>query len=244
MPVPAGSARRDVIPTGTVAENIAAVRARIEAAARRAGRSPDGVRIVAVSKGFPPERILEAVAAGITDIGENRLQEALPKVGWLKERGINVTWHFVGHLQTNKVKGVLAHFDIIHSVDSVRLAREISRRATRPVPVLLQVNVAAEATKGGFILEPVLPDRDLFWPAWEEIRALPNLDVRGLMTIAPQAENPEEVRPVFRRLRELAETLGLPELSMGMTEDYEVAVEEGTTMVRLGRAIFGERRSE
>jgi uncharacterized pyridoxal phosphate-containing UPF0001 family protein len=112
------------------------------------------------------------------------------------------------------------------------------------VPVLLQVNVAAEATKGGFILEPVLPDRDLFWPAWEEIRVLPNLDVRGLMTIAPQAENPEEVRPVFRRLRELAETLGLSELSMGMTEDYEVAVEEGTTMVRLGRAIFGERRSE
>lgn len=237
----AGSARRDLIPTGTVAQNVAAVRARIDAAARRAGRSPDRVRIVAVSKGFPPEKVLEAVAAGITDIGENRLQEALPKVTWLKERGVNVTWHFVGHLQTNKVKGVLTHFDVIHSVDSLRLAREISRRATRPVPVLLQVNVAAEPTKGGFILEPVLPDRDLFWPAWDEIRALPNLEVRGLMTIAPQVADPEQVRPVFRRLRELAEGLGLPELSMGMTEDYEVAVEEGATMVRLGRAIFGER---
>jgi len=239
--VPAGRASRGVVPAGTVAENVAAVRARIEAAARRAGRPPGQVRIVAVSKGFPPEKIAEAVAAGITDIGENRLQEALPKIEWLKGRGINVTWHFVGHLQTNKVKGVLAHFDLIHSVDSVRLAREISRRAARPVPVLLQVNVAAEATKGGFILEPVLPGRELFWGAWEVIRDLPNLEIRGLMTIAPQADDPEEVRPVFRRLRELAERLGLPELSMGMTEDYEVAVEEGATMVRLGRAIFGER---
>ncbi len=241
MPLQAGSASRKVIPTGTVAENVAAVRARIEAAARRAGRPPERVRIVAVSKGFGPEKIAEAVAAGITDIGENRLQEALPKVAWLNERGVRVTWHFVGHLQTNKVKGVLAHFDLIHSVDSVRLAQEISRRADRPVPVLLQVNVAAEATKGGFILEPVLPERELFWAAWEVIRRLPNLEIRGLMTIAPQVDDPEEVRPVFRRLRELAERLGLPELSMGMTEDYEVAVEEGATMVRLGRAVFGER---
>lgn len=241
MPLPAGRASRKVIPAGTVAENVAAVRARIEAAARRAGRPPEGVRIVAVTKGFPPEKIAEAVAAGVADMGENRLQEALPKIEWLKGRGIKVTWHFVGHLQTNKVKGVLAHFDLIHSVDSVRLAREISRQAARPVPVLLQVNVAAEATKGGFILEPVLPDRELFWAAWEVIRGLPNLEIRGLMTIAPQADDPEEVRPVFRRLRELAERLGLPELSMGMTEDYEVAVEEGATMVRLGRAIFGER---
>ncbi len=239
--MPAGRASRKVIPAGTVAENVAAVRARIEAAARRAGRPPEGVRIVAVTKGFPPEKIAEAVAAGVADMGENRLQEALPKIEWLKGRGIKVTWHFVGHLQTNKVKGVLAHFDLIHSVDSVRLAREISRQAARPVPVLLQVNVAAEATKGGFILEPVLPDRELFWAAWEVIRGLPNLEIRGLMTIAPQADDPEEVRPVFRRLRELAERLGLPELSMGMTEDYEVAVEEGATMVRLGRAIFGER---
>jgi len=239
--LPAGRASRKVIPAGTVAENVAAVRARIEAAARRAGRPPEGVRIVAVTKGFPPEKIAEAVAAGVADMGENRLQEALPKIEWLKGRGIKVTWHFVGHLQTNKVKGVLAHFDLIHSVDSVRLAREISRQAARPVPVLLQVNVAAEATKGGFILEPVLPDRELFWAAWEVIRGLPNLEIRGLMTIAPQADDPEEVRPVFRRLRELAERLGLPELSMGMTEDYEVAVEEGATMVRLGRAIFGER---
>lgn len=216
----------------TVAQRLEQVRERIAAACQRAGRSPREVSIVAVAKGFPPEAIREAWEAGVRHLGENRVQEALAKRPHLQD--LPLTWHMVGHLQTNKVKAALELFDIIQSVDSLRLAQELDRRASRPMPVLLEVNVAGEASKFGF-------SPDELSQAWPRLRDLPNLEVRGLMTVAPIADDPEAVRPVFRRLREMAEALGLRELSMGMSDDFEVAIEEGATMVRLGRAIFGER---
>ncbi|MDY6916667.1 MAG: YggS family pyridoxal phosphate-dependent enzyme [Chloroflexota bacterium] len=215
--------------------NVDHVRDRAARAAERAGRPPDDVTIIAITKGVPPERIAEALGAGITNVGENRVQEASEKTAYLSERGLHPVWHMVGHLQTNKAKTALDIFDIIHSVDSVRLAESISKRAQHPVPVLLQVNISGEETKSGF---PVAAAAQAAW----EIGRLPNIRVRGLMTIAPMMADPEEVRPVFRRLRELRDSLGLEHLSMGMSDDFEVAVEEGATLVRIGRAIFEERR--
>ena len=220
------------MPVTTVAERLALVRERVARAAERAGRSPAEVTIVAVSKSFPAQAIEEAAAAGIAHIGENRVQEAAAKVPSL--RHLPVTWHMVGHLQTNKAKTALELFDIIQSMDSLRLAEVLSRRAERPIPVLLEVNVAGEASKFGLSPQEVLQTA-------EAVARLPHLDVRGLMTIAPLVGDPEEVRPVFRELRRLRDALGLPELSMGMTDDFEVAIEEGATLVRIGRAIFGER---
>ncbi len=220
----------------TIAERLQDVRLRIAEACRRSGRSPDDVTLVAVTKGFPAEAVREGAAAGLRHFGENRVQEAQTKLPLLVGLSPRPTWHMVGHLQTNKVKTALGLFDIIHSVDSLHLAEAISRRAPQSVrvPVLLEVNVAGEAAKYGFSPEEL--------PAQAEaVRRLPGLDVRGLMTVAPLTESPEEVRPLFRRLRGLAEPLGLRELSMGMTDDFEVAVEEGATIVRIGRAIFGER---
>jgi pyridoxal phosphate enzyme (YggS family) len=153
----------------------------------------------------------------------------LPELG-----DLDVTWHLVGHLQTNKVKAALQLFDFIQSVDSLHLAEAINRHAQRPLPVLLEVNVAAEESKNGFSPDQVLQQT-------EAIRRLPNLDVRGLMTVAPLTDDAESVRWVFRRLRELRDELGLRELSMGMTDDYPVAIAEGATLLRIGRAIFGER---
>ena len=216
----------------TIADRVAHVRQRIERAAERAGRSPADVTIVAVSKGFPPSAIDEAMVAGIADIGENRVQEAAAKIAAL--RGLPVTWHLVGHLQTNKAKTALELFDIIHSVDSLHLAEVLSHRAQRPLPVLLEVSVTGEASKFGF------PPNEVAAAA-EAIARLPRLDLRGLMTVAPFISDPETVRPVFRELRRLRDALGLAELSMGMTDDFEVAIEEGATLVRIGRAIFGER---
>lgn len=189
---------------------------------------------MAVAKGFPAEAIREAVAAGVRHLGENRVQEAQGKRPLLADLPGEVTWHMVGHLQTNKVKTALNLFDIIHSVDSIRLAEAISRRAQERVPIFLEVNVAGEATKYGFAPQE-LPK------AAETIAKMPGVTVRGLMTVAPLSDDPEQVRPVFRRLRELAQSLGLRELSMGMTDDFEVAIEEGATVVRIGRAIFGQR---
>ena len=204
------------------------------AACRRAGRSPDEVTLVGVSKGMPALAVAEAHAAGLQDVGENRVQEAAAKIEALAAQGVRPRWHLVGHLQTNKAKTVTGLFAILHSVDSVRLAQALSRRAREPLPILLEVNVAQEASKFGFTPQEVAS-------ALRSIVDLPNLDVRGLMTIAPQTDQPESVRPVFQRLRELRDELGLRELSMGMTNDFEVAIEEGATMVRVGRAIFGER---
>ena len=216
----------------TIAERLALVQQRIAQAAERAGRSPAEVTIVAVSKNFPAQAIEEAAATGLAHIGENRVQEAAAKIPVL--RHLPVTWHLVGHLQTNKAKTALELFDIIHSVDSLRLAEALSRRAQRPIPVLLEVNVAGEASKFGFSPQDALQ-------AAESVARLPHLNVTGLMTIAPLVSDPEEVRPVFRELRQMRDALGLAELSMGMTDDFEVAVEEGATIVRIGRAIFGER---
>jgi hypothetical protein len=221
------------MPLTTIADRVARVRQRVQRAAERAGRSPAEVTIVAVSKGFPPSAIDEVVVAGIADVGENRVQEAAAKIVAL--RPLPITWHLVGHLQTNKAKTALELFDIIHSVDSLHLAEVLSHPdRSGPLPILLEVNAAGEATKFGF------PPGEVAAAA-QAIARLPHLDLRGLMTVAPFVSDPETVRPVFRELRRLRDALGLRELSMGMTDDFEVAIEEGATLVRIGRAIFGER---
>ena len=223
----------------TIADNVASVRERIEAAAARAGRDPASVRLIGASaafKGVGVEQMREALDAGLHDFGENRVQEAEAHIDALGERAAEATWHLIGHLQTNKVRDALQRFDILQTIDSVRLAQEISRRASKPTRVLLEVNVAGETSKFGFAPSEVAQ-------AIDAIRPLPNLELTGLMTIAPQVDDAEKVRPVFRQLCELARDHGLPELSMGMTEDFEVAIEEGATMVRVGRAIFGARPS-
>jgi pyridoxal phosphate enzyme (YggS family) len=219
-----------------IAGNLRSVRERVAAACERAGRSPDEVTVVGVSKTFPATLVVEACRAGLTDMGENRVQEAAAKIPQVEALGSCPRWHLVGHLQTNKVKTALGLFDIIHSVDSLRLAEFISRQAANlPVrPILLEVNVAGEASKFG--LRPEETGRAL-----EGIARLPGLAVQGLMTVAPLVDDPEEVRPVFRELRRLRDALGLCDLSMGMTDDFEVAIEEGATIVRIGRAIFGPR---
>jgi pyridoxal phosphate enzyme (YggS family) len=217
----------------TIAERVERLQSLIDAACLRSGRAPEAVTLVAVTKGIRPDAIRQAVAAGITHLAENRVQEAEAKRSALADIEAGVTWHMVGHLQTNKVKTAIRLFDIIQSVDSFHLAEVISRRATKAIPVFLEVNVAAEPNKYGFALDE-LPRHH------EKISRLENIDIRGLMTVAPQAHDPEAMRPMFRRLRNAAESLGLPELSMGMSDDFEVAVEEGATHVRIGRAIFGE----
>ena len=217
-----------------IATNLERVRERLARAAERAGRRPDDVLLIAVSKTVDVERIRAGVAAGVTALGENRVQEAKTKIA---ELGRPAAWHLIGHLQTNKVKDALPLFDVIHSLDRLELAREIERRAAargQVVDALLQVNVAAEASKGG-----VGPDA--VGETLDTIGKLAHVRVRGLMTIPPEVERAEDSRPWFRRLRELAGRHGLRELSMGMSGDFEVAVEEGATMVRVGTAVFGPR---
>ena len=224
----------------TVVERLAEVNERIAAAATRAGRHPAQVHLIAVSKGFPVDVVIEAYRAGATHLGENRAQE-------LKEKALAVTvpvhWHFIGHLQTNKARHVVGTARLIHSVDRFGLAEELARRARAQhvgQEVLVEVNVSGEASKHG-----VEPAKTLSLA--EEIDALEGLKVRGLMTMAPFADDAEASRPVFCELRELGERLRhvLPDanqLSMGMSRDFEVAIEEGATLVRVGEAIFGPRR--
>lgn len=217
-----------------LAARLAAVRARIAAASARGGRRPDEVTLVAVSKGVPVERVRAALASGITELGENRVQEAGPKIDAL---GRGARWHLVGHLQGNKAARAAALFDVIHSVDSARLLEALDARAVRPLDVLLQVNVAREPQKSGVAPE-ALPELVRGAAALHLVRIV------GLMTIAPLGADPARVRAVFRRLRELRGEAGrllgapLPHLSMGMSDDFELAVEEGATIVRIGRAIF------
>ncbi|MCJ7515122.1 MAG: YggS family pyridoxal phosphate-dependent enzyme [Dehalococcoidia bacterium] len=215
--------------------NIKEVKRRMAQACERSRRSPDEITLVAVTKGFEVPAIRAAFDSGIKDFGENRVQEAEEKIAQLKDLRSAVTWHMVGHLQSNKAKSAVELFDIIHSVDSIKLAEILNRRAEKPLPVLLEVNVSGEVTKAGFSLGGLAA-------AVKEIGQLPNLKLMGLMTVAPFVADPEEVRPVFRKLRELRDSLGLKHLSMGMTDDFEVAIEEGATMLRIGRAIFGDRR--
>ena len=217
-----------------VAHNLDRVREQIRIAAARARRKPEDVTLIAVSKTVEPERLESALAAGQTVFGESRLQEAKAKIPLVSGRA---HWHLVGHLQTNKARDAVALFELIHSVDSVKLAMELNKwaeRAGKTQAILLELNVSGEGSKFGLRPE----DLDA---ALSEIDKLPHLEVQGLMTVAPFRDNVEEVRPCFGRLRELRDRAGLRELSMGMTHDFEVAIEEGATMVRIGTAVFGER---
>ena len=222
-----------------IRERIAAVRQRIQAAAARSGRPASAVTLVAVTKTVSVEAVREAVAAGATILGENRVQEARDKIAALPGAA---RWHLIGHLQTNKAKLAVDLFDCVHSLDSIRLAQELERHAAdagRRVRCLVQVNVGGEAQKNGASEEEVRP-------LLEEVKGLPHLSVEGLMAIPPFLSEPEDVRPFFRHLRGLRDALAsegysLPDLSMGMTHDFEVAVEEGATVVRIGTAIFGPR---
>ena len=222
----------------SLATHLEAVRQAIARSAERAGRDPDDVVLVAVTKGFPVERIREALAVGLHTLGENRVQEALPKIDEIGPA--NVDWHLIGHLQTNKVKFIEARFRMVQSLDSVGLAEALDRRMPSPLDVLIEVNVAQEPQKTGVSPADV--------PALAAaVNAAKHLRLRGLMTIAPMVDDPAAVRPVFQQLRALRDTtsqqlgVALPVLSMGMTDDYAVAVEEGATMLRLGRALFGPR---
>lgn len=216
--------------------NLRLVRDRISAACLGANRDPAGVTLIAITKNVAPGPILEAFGEGVRHFGENRVQEAALKLPQLGAVATSATWHMVGHLQSNKAKRALELFHCIDSVDSVRLAGLLNSHALRKTPVLLQINVAGESTKEGLPVENAAD-------AANQIRAMGNLELRGLMTIAPLTADPEEVRPVFRRLRELRDSLGLPELSMGMSDDFEAAIQEGATMVRIGRGIFGGRKT-
>ena len=224
-----------------LAVNFSAIQQRIAAACARAGRDPASVTLVAVSKGQPPEVIRAAADAGQTLFGENKNQEAKVKISLCPDR---LQWHFIGHLQSNKCRDAVRLFSMIESVDSLALAEEINKwagQSAKTMPVLLEVNVAGEATKFGFTPERLLAEL-------ERINALPKIEIHGLMTIAPWSPEPERTRTVFRRLRELNESCGkilgapLTQLSMGMSGDFEVAIEEGATLVRVGTALFGERQ--
>ncbi len=217
-----------------IAENLSTIRERIARAAQRAGRRPDDILLIGASKTVDAARIREAFAAGLTHFGENRVQEAEAKLAQLADIRAKTVWSLIGPLQTNKITRALQLFDAIHSVDSVRLAEAISTRAARDVPVLLEVNIGGEASKSGF------PPAELP-TACEQARRFPHLRIEGLMTVPPQTLDPEQARPYFQALRRLRDQLGLTHLSMGMTGDFEVAIEEGATMVRIGRALFGER---
>ena len=211
----------------SIAENLAAVEKRIAGACARAGRKRGEVTLVAVSKTFPAERVTEAIAAGATNIGENRVQEARDKKP--EVRG-NARWHLIGHLQSNKAKDAAKIFDVIETVDSVELAQKIARASASPRDVLIEVNLGEEAQKNG--MAP--PDVEA---VVRQVRGVSGVRLVGLMAIPPVGDS----RPHFRRLRELRDHLGLEHLSMGMSEDFEIAIEEGSTMVRIGRAIFGPR---
>jgi len=218
------------------------IRERIELAAVSANRTPADIRLIAVSKTYPPETIREAIAAGQTLFGENRVQDALPKIDALPQ---DISWHFIGHLQSNKVRKALGRFSLFHGVDNLDLARHMDRIAGElgiEARILLEVNVSGEASKFGFT-------PDALRSGMNELRSLSRIQIEGLMTMAPYSEDPESARPHFARLRELRDALskecGLPlqELSMGMSGDFEQAIAEGATIVRVGSAIFGEREA-
>ncbi len=242
-----GAKRAEAAQPPEIAARWRSVVERVEAAAQRSGRDPQDVTIVAVTKTHPPEVILPAVQAGATDLGENYVQELIAKRDRLEELGAgHVRWHFIGHLQRNKVKYLAPFCFLIHSVDRERLAAEIEKRAAaigRQQPVLIEVNISGEQTKFGIAPENVIE-------LARYVLKLEHVQLCGLMTMAPYSDDPETSRPIYRALRELRDRLveeGIPpenmrHLSMGMTQDFEVAVEEGATIVRIGTAIFGPRR--
>lgn len=224
----------------SLADNLASIEQRIGAACVRAGRDRSSVLLLAVSKGMPPELIREAADCGLAVFGESKVQEAKLKISLCPGR---LRWQMIGHLQSNKCRDAVHCFEMIQSVDSLALAQEINKQAdkqAKTMPVLLEVNLAGESTKFGFKAEQVLDHLDA-------INALPKIEIHGLMMIAPWTPDSEKVRPLFRQLRELKtrceEKLGapLPHLSMGMSGDFEVAIEEGATIVRIGTSLFGSR---
>ena len=221
-------------------DNLISIQQRIAAACARAGRDVNSVMLLAVSKSHPPETIRAAVACGQLHFGENKIQEAKAKIPLCPGRA---RWQFIGHLQSNKVRDAVELFEMIQGVDSLSIAREISKRAeqaAKTMPILLEVNVAGEGSKFGYRPEQLLAE-------FTALNALPRLEIHGLMAIPPYSPVPEKARPYFHKLRELKveceRTLGapLPHLSMGMSGDFEVAIEEGATLVRIGTALFGER---
>lgn len=224
-----------------IQENLTRIQDRIEAACLRAGREPGAVKLVAVTKTVSVDLVQQAVACGLRYFGENYVQEALPKIRLL---GGGLEWHFIGHLQRNKVKHVLGNFHLIHTVDRVSLAQEIDRRAqgTERIPALIQVNISGESTKSGIPPDGLINLLDA-------VIQLPHIQIHGLMTMPPFFDDPERARPYFQSLREWGERLkqhlspphALEELSMGMTGDFEAAIEEGATIVRIGTALFGPR---
>jgi hypothetical protein len=223
-----------------IRENFLRVTERIEKAARKAGRNPEEIKLVAVSKTVEVDRIKEAIEAGVSILGENYVQESQKKI---EEIGHRVGWHFIGHLQSNKARYAVRLFDMIHSLDSIPLAEELDRRAEREgrmMDVMIEVNLSGETTKFG-------TEEARAFDIAGKVLNLKHLSLRGLMTMPPYFDSPEMSRPYFIRLRDLKEKMakeGVPakELSMGMSNDFEVAVEEGATYVRIGTAIFGERK--
>jgi len=218
-----------------IAENCAVIRKTIEDAAKRCHRDPKGIRLLCVTKARRVNEIREAIGCGISDIGENRVKEAKEKFGSLKDAGVK--WHMVGHLQTNKVRDAVKQFDLIHSVDSLKIAEEIDKQAAKinkVQEIFLEINTSGEESKYG-----IRPGELLF--IVNDIMKLKNIRLSGLMTMAPFSKDPEKARPFFRKLRELKDEIGelrIKHLSMGMSQDYEAAVEEGATIVRVGTAIF------
>ncbi len=229
--------------SGTIAENLARIYYKMERAARKSGRDPAEIKLVAVTKTVELKRIKEAFSAGARIFGENYVQEAQEKIEKLKKKPIS--WHFIGHLQKNKAKQAVELFDMIETVDSIELAKVISKRAKQPIDILIEVNIAGEKTKKGVDIQGVSK-------LAREIAELENVRLKGLMTIPPYHENSELSRPYFMTLRRIAERINrenipgvsMHELSMGMSHDFEVAIEEGATIVRIGRAIFGEREQK
>lgn len=245
-----------MVDASTIHGNLTRVQSRIAEAALRAGRNPDSVRLVAVSKTHPPEAILAAMTWGQRDFGENRPEEGAAKIPDIASRleGDEPVWHMIGHIQRRKAKLVVAHFDIVHSLDRLSLAQKLNTLACnveREVPVLLECNVSGEESKSGFQAAGWECDTAIFERMCADVDAIleaPGLRIEGLMTMAPFVNDAETVRPVFASLRGLRDALRerfpqltLPHLSMGMTNDFEVAIEEGATLVRIGRAIFGTR---
>ena len=228
-------------PMDELSGRIGQIRERINKAACRSGRSAQEITLLAVTKNVPPDIVAQAAECGVTEMGENRAQELLQKIYVDND----IKWHFIGHLQTNKVKYILGKVYLIHSLDRPELAehlQEAGAKAGIVTPVLMQVNVSGEITKGGFDDESA--------PGWAaKISTMPNLSLQGLMTIPPAAQDPEETRAYFRKLRELRDRIesgkirnvSMRHLSMGMSGDFETAIEEGATIVRIGTAIFGER---
>ncbi|HBR17684.1 MAG: YggS family pyridoxal phosphate enzyme [Deltaproteobacteria bacterium RIFCSPLOWO2_12_FULL_43_16] len=224
------------------AKNIGIIRERIERAAKHVGREPREITLLAATKSVDVKRMQEAVKAGVTVFGENYVQEAKRKIKDLERSKKDIRWHFIGNLQKNKAKDAVLLFDMIESVDSIGLAKELNKRAKEKIDVLIQVNLAKEKTKGGVTEHEALV-------LAREIAKLENLSLKGLMTIPPYFENPEMSRPYFTELRRLAEKIRrenipnviMKDLSMGMSHDFEIAIEEGATIIRVGTAIFGER---